>query len=137
MNENHGLALIAPRIPPALDPSFRPAVLANRAFAQTASASSNPVPVRLALEQADGNVSQFNTRILPDTHPSASGNFVYLERILKFLLWTRGGFRVHFDGPPALAARLRTYYGDTATGKLDSDLVANRMFDHPLELVNS
>jgi len=56
---------------------------------------------------------------------------------VKFLLWSRGGFRVHFDGPASLAARLRNYYRDTATGRFDSLIVAERMFDHPLEIVHT
>src|SRR5438270_12792670 len=98
MNDNHGLALVAPRVTPALDPGFRPAVLANRAFSKLVHAIPNPVPIRIGLEQADGNVSHFVTQLLPETHPQAAANFTYIERITKFLLWSRGGFRIHFDG---------------------------------------
>jgi len=34
--------------------------------------------------------------------PVQPGNFTYLERIMRFLLWSRGGFRIHFDGPAEL-----------------------------------
>ena len=131
------LALIAPRITPVLDPGFRPAVLANRAFREQVRAADGPVPVRLALEQSDGNVSQFTTLVLPETSPAARGNFLYLERIAKFLLWSRGGFRLYFDGPEALAAELDAYYRETPAGKFDSTIVAQRMFDHPLEVVHT
>src|SRR6266446_7569831 len=94
---NNGLSLIVPRIMPPLDSSFRPAVLANRAFRRQAHAAAVPVPVRLALEQSDGAVSHFQTQIFPATHPQAAGNFIYLERLTKFLLWSRGGFRLYFD----------------------------------------
>src|SRR6185436_18918162 len=98
MNDNHGLTLVAPRIAPVLDSDFRPAVLANRAFRNSAVASNNPVPIRLALEQADGSVFHFETEIFPESHPQSVGNFIYLERLVKFLLWSRGGFRIHFAG---------------------------------------
>src|SRR2546430_12393277 len=119
---NNGLALVAPRIAPVLDANFRPAVLANRAFRSLVHSSGNPLPVGLALEQTDGNVSHFRTEILPESHPQAGGNFVYLERILRLLLWSRGGFRIHFQGPAALATKLAAYYRDTATGKFDSNI---------------
>jgi predicted NBD/HSP70 family sugar kinase len=134
---NNGLALIAPRITPALDPDFRPAVLANHAFRSLVRSSDNPVSIGLALEQADGNVSHFRTEILPESHPQAAGNFVYVERILRLLIWSRGGFRIHFQGPPALAIKLAAYYRETATGKFDSNIVAERMFDHRLEIVHT
>ncbi|HWI59132.1 MAG TPA: ROK family protein, partial [Bacillota bacterium] len=62
-------------------------------------------------------------------------NFTYLERIVKFLLWSRGGCCLYCDGPAALAARLAAHYRETPTGKFDSNLVGERMFDHPLEVV--
>jgi predicted NBD/HSP70 family sugar kinase len=137
MNENHGLELVAPGIAPVLDAAFRPAVLANRRFREQVRAISNPVPLRLAIEQIDGTVSHFNTEILPETHPRAAGNFTYVERIAKFLLWSRGGFRIHFDGPKALAERLAAHYRNTPAGKFDSNMVGERMFDHPLEIVHA
>ncbi len=137
MNQNKGLALVAPRVTPVLDPCFRPAVLANHAFRQRASATGRAGPVRLALEQTDGNVSHYQTPIFPEDHPEAAGNFTYLERLVKFLLWSRGGFRLHFDGPAPLAAALAAHYQETPTGRFDSEIVAERMFDHPLEVVHT
>ena len=137
MTTNNGLELVAPRVMPALDFAFRPAVLANRAFCQQVRAVPSAVPVRLALEQTDGNVSHFHTQVFPEAHPKAAGNFIYLERVVRFLLWSRGGFRLHFDGPGLLATKLAAYYRETPTGKFDSEIVAGRMFDHPLEIVPS
>jgi predicted NBD/HSP70 family sugar kinase len=134
---NNGLALVSPKITPALDPNFRPAVLANRAFQSLVSSCGNSVPLAIALEQADANVSHFRTEILPESHPQAAGNFTYVERIVRLLLWSRGGFRIHFQGPANLATNLAAYYRETATGKFDSDIVAERMFDHTLEVVHT
>jgi predicted NBD/HSP70 family sugar kinase len=137
MNVNNSLRLIAPRVTPVLDPGFRPAVLANRAFREEARATGGAVAVRLGLEQTDGNVSHFATEVLPEGHPQAGGNFTYVERIAKFLLWSRGGFRIHFDGPASLAAKLAAHYRETPTGKFDSNLVGERMFDHAIEVVHT
>jgi predicted NBD/HSP70 family sugar kinase len=134
MNDNHGLALVPPRINPPLDAAFRPAVLANRAFREQVRATSNPVPVRLALEQTDGSVSHFITQIFADNHPQAAGNATFIERIVKFLLWSRGGFRIHVDGPPAITQSLAAHYRDTPTGKFDSNIVGERMFDRAIEV---
>jgi len=88
------------------------------------------LPVGLALEQTDGNISHFTSEILPDSHPQAVGNFTYLERIFKdFCSGRVAVFRIHFEGPPALATKLAAYYRDTATGRFDSNIVAERMFD--------
>src|SRR2546422_9526275 len=118
MNTNNGLILVAPRIMPVLDAGFRPAVLANHAFRQQLQTAPNAVPVWLALEQSGGNVSHFSTRVFPEDHPRAAGNFTYLERITKFLLWSRGVVRIYFDGPSQLAARLQAHYRAPLTGRL-------------------
>jgi predicted NBD/HSP70 family sugar kinase len=135
MNTNQGLPLVAPRVTPPLDPGLRPAVLANRAYGDQVRATGHAVTVGLGLEQTDGTLSHLQTQILPQNHPGAEGNFTYLERLVKFLLWSRGGFRLHFAGPQALAARLASYYRETATGRFDSNVVGEKMYDHPLEIV--
>jgi len=137
MNTNNGLPLVAPRVTPVLDPGFRPAVLAVRAFRDVVDATSSAVPVLVALEQADGSVVRFETRVLPESHPQASANVAYFERFVKFLLWSRGGWRIYVDGPESLATRLAAHYRQTATGRFDSHVVGERMFDHPLEVVHT
>jgi predicted NBD/HSP70 family sugar kinase len=134
---NHGLPLVAPRVAPALEPEFRPAVLAARAFDALALQSGKPVPVRLALEQTDGSVFHFETRLLPPDHPQAAGNAVHLERYVKFILWSRGGWRLHLDAPADAVARLTAHYLDTAAGRFDSHFVGERVFGHPFTIVRS
>jgi predicted NBD/HSP70 family sugar kinase len=136
MNAN-GLPLVVPRVTPALDPGFRPAALAVQAFRTLVDASSGSVPVRIALEQADGAVFRFETRVLPESHPQASANVPFLERFVKFLLWSRGGWRIYLDGPESLATQLAAHYRETPTGRFDAHLVSERMFDHPLEVVHT
>jgi predicted NBD/HSP70 family sugar kinase len=135
MNNNHGLPLIAPRVTPILDPAFRPAVLANRAFRELARATPGAVPVELALEQADGSVFRFQAVVLPEGHAQAAGNIVYIERMVKFLLWSRGGFRIYFNGPKSLGEALQKHYRETPTGKFDSEIIGSRIYDRPIEVL--
>ncbi len=134
MNENNGLSLITPKITPVLDPAFRPAVLANRHFRQQAKQNGG-IPVRIALEQADGSVFHFATNVFPETNPLSSGNFVYIERIVKFMLWSRGGFRVYWDGPKKIGEQLQKYFNEATTGKFDADIMGNRIYERPFEVV--
>jgi hypothetical protein len=123
------------RLQPALDPRFQPAVLVNRAFRDAARATGRPVPVRLALEQADGSVFHHHTLGFPETDPRASGNYTHVQRLVKFLLWARGGFRVCVDGPPALAEALRQHYLTSKEGQFDADLMGHRVYERPFEVV--
>jgi predicted NBD/HSP70 family sugar kinase len=126
--------LVAPRLVPPLDPFFRPAALANRKFSADALASKNSIPVKLALEQADGSVFHFDTRIFPEGHPQAGNNFVFLERIVKFLLWSRGGFRIHFSGPKALCEQLQRHFREKPTGVFDATIMGERIYEKPFEI---
>ena len=135
MNVSEGLPLPAPRIPPALDTQFRPAALANRAFRAALKSSGAAQPLRLALEQADGSVFHFPMEIFPETHPGAAGNFTYIERLVKFLLWSWGGWRIHLDGSARLAAQLQNHFHATATGKFDSNIIGEKIYDRPIEVV--
>ena len=126
-----------PRVRPVLDAQFRPSILALRAFREQVRQSGCALPVRLALEQTDGSVYHFPLEIFAEGTPGSELNYLHVERILKFLLWSRGGWRIYFDGPASIAQKLAVHYRDEATGKFDSDMVGAKMFDHPLEVVNT
>ena len=131
------LPLVAPRVIPVLDPGFRPAVLAVRAFRSLVDGTGSSVPVRIALEQTDGSVFHFATQVLPESHPQASANVAYVERFVKFLLWARGGWRIYVDGPESLAAGLTSHYSQTEAGRFDAHFVGELVFDHQLEVVRT
>jgi len=126
-----------PRVQPVLDAQFRPSILALRAFREQVRQSGRALPVRLALEQTDGSVYHFPMEIFPEGAAGSELNYLHVERILKFLLWSRGGWRVYFDGPASIAQKLAAHYRDETTGRFDSDMVGAKMFDHALEVVNT
>ena len=135
--ESWNLPLVAPSVTPALDPRFRPAALARRAFEQRARATGRPVRASFALEQRDGAVSRFAIDLLPSDDPAADANFGMLERLVKLALWSRGGFRIHLDAPGPLVEQLRAHFHDSATGHFDSVTVGERVHEHPIEVVAS
>ena len=131
-----GLDRLPPRIVPALDSRFRPAVLANLAFAGARATRghrrrfawrwSNPAVVCLCL----------TPRRRAETDPGSAATFFHIERLAKFLLWSRGGFRIHFAGPRSLAERLQRHFHDTPTGRFDSQLIGERIYGRPIEVVH-
>ena len=118
-----------------LDPVFRPAVLANRAYRAAVQTAAKGQLLRLALEQTDGSTFHFNTEIFAEEALGAAGNFIYVERLVKFLLWAWGGWRIHFDGPRALGEQLARHFRESATGRFDSELIGEKIFDHPIEVI--
>lgn len=133
--KSDSLNLISPAVMPPLDSLFRPAALAHRAFSAAVHATKNFVPVQLALEQADGSVFHFATEIFPGGYPQAEANFFHLERLVKFLLWSRGGFRIYFSGPTDLGEKLQKHFRETPTGKFDAAIMGERIYERPFEVV--
>jgi predicted NBD/HSP70 family sugar kinase len=124
-----------PRVSPPLDLGFRPSALARRAFLDEARQSGAAQRVQLALEQADGSVVRHDIDLLPAGHPFAGANHRFLERTAKFLLWSRGGFRFYFNGPAAEAAALRRHYQEIPAGKFDAQIMGERIYERPFEVV--
>lgn len=108
------------RIVPPLDPQFRPAALGTGKGAR----------IEVALERAPDSISRASTEI-------DRGDFFALERWLKFLLWSRGAHRVHFDGPDDLCEQLRRHYAASATGKFDAAIMGGKIYERPFAVVLS
>lgn len=124
-----------PKIKPVLDPGFRPAVLAVRAMEAAARAGGKPLEVGVAVEQADGSTFCFRRDFLPHGHPAAAANAYFLERLVKFLLWSRGGWRVHVAGAPELARGLKEHYAGAETGRFDAMMMGERIYERRFEVV--
>ncbi|MCC6585803.1 MAG: ROK family protein [Bryobacterales bacterium] len=128
------MELVVPKIKPVLDPEFRPAALAWRAFAQRVA--GNSLPIRIAIEQGNGSTYIFDRAISNDLSSAATAvNLRFLEREVKFLLWAVGGFRVHIDAPETLVSMLRDYvYRYDANRLFDVDVMGPIIYGHPFEI---
>lgn len=125
-----------PRVVPELDPGFRPLVLASRQAQSDALETGKAAPLDIALERSPHSVTRHRTWLFPQDHPSSSWNFRLAERTIKFLLWSRGGWRVHLAGDVALAALLQRHYRETTHGQFDAVLMGERIFAKPFEILS-
>ena len=117
---------------PPLDPGFVPASLWNRAYRERCAADPGTHPLAIALERTDGTISRFNTRVLPHDGANVSLNTTYVERLLKALLWARGGWRVIVSGNDAIAATLRGIYAPEGERKFDWEFMGRRVYGRDL-----
>jgi predicted NBD/HSP70 family sugar kinase len=125
------LRLIPPTFVPPLEPEFRPAVLTNRAFRQEVAASGRGVPLAIGLERADGGISRFDTVAFPDGHPRADANLAYAERLVKFLLWARGGWKVTVGGPQAVGEHIARTYAPGGARAFDYHFMGEQVYGRP------
>lgn len=115
---------------PELDPGFVPAALWNRRYRELAAAGPSH-PIALTLERANGAVSRFDTVLLEETPENAKRNLRYVERLLKFMLWAYGGWRVTVAGAPKVAAELARIYSASGERAFDFDVMGRRIYDRP------
>src|ERR1700689_2712027 len=102
MNNAHLSSFAAP-----LDPDFLPAVLFNRNYVAAAKKSGRAVPLVIGLERENGLVSRFETVV----HAQADdASLLYVERLVKFLLWARGGWKLYLGGPKTIGEAIRKEY---------------------------
>jgi predicted NBD/HSP70 family sugar kinase len=127
------LKLVKPEFIPPLEEEFRPAVLANRAFQQ--EVGSRGVPLVIGLERENGNLSRFATTVFAEDHPRAKANLRYVERLLKFLLWQRGGHRVYVGGPRSIAAYLNASYAPDGPRKFDFHFMGDQVYEQPFTII--
>ena len=131
------LLSLHPRFRPPLDPDFAPASLWNRAYRQAVNAAGGGAPLALALERSDGSVSVFRTAVLPHEGANAALNVRYAERLLKYLLWQKGGYRVTVAGNPALAECLRAVYSPSGPRAFDHNFMGELVYGHPMSIETS
>jgi len=119
-----------PSIVAPLDSAFQPAVVFNRNYVEKAKASGRAVPLVLGLERENGLVSRYETVVL--TEPDAE-TLRYVERIVKFLLWARGGWKLHFGGPKKIGEFIRKTYSARGSRKFDCEMMT-RAYGENLEI---
>lgn len=122
--------LANPRVRPPLHERFAPAVLANHAYLEAVDQSGRAVPLVIALERGGGQVSVYRTRCFDESSDRAALNLPYAERLLKFLLWQKGGWRVVVGGPRSVGEHIKQVYSAIGPRRFDYEFMAD-VFEHP------
>jgi predicted NBD/HSP70 family sugar kinase len=128
------LLSITPRFRPVLDPDFVAASLWNRAYRDAVKASGAGERLAVALERSDGSVSVLRTATLPHHGGNIALNVRYLERLLKFLLWQKGGYRITIAGNPELAECLRRIYAPAGARAFDHTFMGDLVYGRPMTI---
>lgn len=124
---------IEPAIVPPLDREFVPAALFSRKYREQVAVSGG-TPLAVALERADGSVSTFSTSALLPDKGRLAATLLYVERIIKFLLWQRGGWKVYVGGPAEIGEYIRRTYSTSGARKFDAEFMGG-VHEHPFEVV--
>ena len=114
---------------PKLDPTFIPFGVWRAAYLKDAKK-----PIAIAVERDKGRVSVHHT-FIHGTPEMADADYRYVERYVKFLLWSTGGFRVTVCGCSDLAQRLQKAYTSDGERKFDA-MFFHQVYEHGLEVID-
>jgi len=118
---------------PQLDPGFIPFGIWSDAYRKNATQ-----PIAIAVERNNGNISVRRTNIY-GTPEMKDADYRYVERYVKFLLWSIGGFKVYICGCSEIAQRLKAAYSPEGERAFDYDFFQKlyerdpEFFDLPLD----
>jgi predicted NBD/HSP70 family sugar kinase len=124
---------VEPRIKPTFDPGFRPMSLACLNYRKAVKDSGKGVPLKIGVERENGLISKFETEVLPPDPAFAEATTIYAERIVKFLLWSRGGWKVHFQGPRDVGEIVRKAYSPRGRRAFDAELM-DRVYEKEFQV---
>lgn len=122
--------LAKPQFVPPLQPSFAPASLADQEFLRMVDESKRGVPLVFAVERGGGQISVYSTRCFDEGARHSPLNLPYAERVVKMLLWQRGGWRVIVGGPCSVGEHIKRVYSARGARKFDFNFMAN-VYEHP------
>jgi hypothetical protein len=92
-----------------LDKSFVPMLVFMRHYEREVAQEGGGEPLEIALERNDGCTVRSSLRVHPSGRWEAD-TFTYAERIVKFLLWSSGGWRLMLAGNRELCQQIQSIY---------------------------
>lgn len=102
---------------PVLDEGFVPLGLFFQNYQSGASK-----PLCIAVERSAGQIGTYETKIY-GTPAMAEADAYYIDRLVKFLLWSWGGFKVSICGDDAVAQTIANAYSASGTRAFDKEFM--------------
>ncbi len=120
---------------PKLDQKFMPIAIYNREFKEEILLSTNIENIKIALERTNGLISVYETIIFGEQENREEDNLRYIERLIKTLLWVKGGWKLTIGGPKYLAKYIQSIY--CIGGKREFDVhFVKRVFEKELVIIH-
>jgi len=116
-----------------LDRDYVPIILANQKFCYAVRGSKDPVQIKIAIVRSKGQIALKSTFVFNDDYEQEEANYLYLERLIKTLLWLKGGFKIVVGGSLSLGNKLKEAYCDGGEREFDANFMA-KIYEQPFEV---
>ena len=113
---------------PELDPAFIPLHKFNEAFLKTARK-----PVGLAAERSNGEMASCRT-FIHGTEEMRAADYYYINRLVKTMLWMKGGFRIYVSGDEGVYTYLRQAFSQGGEQDFDWGYFSD-IYERPFEVL--
>ena len=123
------LKVIAP-----LDPGFMPMSVVYRDF-EAAVRAEGGEKLTIGLERNDGLTSVFTVEVFKEGTGHDQENHDFVERIVKTLLWTRGGYKIIIAGSKLIADQIKADYSEGGIRAFDRDFMSG-VYEAPFEVIH-
>jgi len=122
-----------PKFEAKLDKGFQPMILVFNDFIKRATEAGGDKLV-IGIERNNGFVSAFEMVVFPDGTGHDEENLNLVERIVKTLLWVRGGYKVIIAGSKLIYEGIAKIYAADGARAFDNDFMAG-VYEKPFECV--
>jgi predicted NBD/HSP70 family sugar kinase len=107
---------------PIFDPEFIPMGLFNREFLEQAKK-----PIAICIERNEGLRSVYDTFV---TGTNGEADRYYVSRMVKCLLWARGGYKISICGDDNIAEHIKEAFSSKGQYAFDADFMA-KIYERP------
>jgi len=119
------------KVPAVCDPGYQPMELVLRAY-EADVAKSEKQPVVIAIVRNQGYTSTMKMDIYKDG-TNDEKNFAVLDRVVKTLLWARGGYKIVVCGSKPVYEYFKAAYDFGGSRDFDRGFMA-RVYERPFEV---
>ncbi|MHC1770707.1 MAG: ROK family protein [Flexilinea sp.] len=114
---------------PELDPDFIPFISFIDSYLKNAEQ-----PLAIALERDNGSIQVFDT-FIHGTEMYKTADHFYVERLVKFVLWSRGGYKLYICGNHEIFEFISRVYSKSGTRSFDFDFM-EKIYEHPFQVIS-
>ncbi len=114
-----------------LDKGFQPMSVYVRDF--LAAVGDQGQDIVIGIQRNKGNMSTFATKIYADGTGHDQENAAYVERLVKTLLWARGGYKVIIAGSKVMADYIAEAYSVGGLRDFDRDFMSG-VYEQPFQV---
>lgn len=118
-----------------LDEGFVPAALWHRAYDKLCEADDGSRDVLIGLGRPDGSTFHYRMRVLSESAETESLTVKAVERVVKFLLWQKGGSTIYIGGAPEIGSALQKIYAEEGERAFDWKLIGQKVYGSDMKVV--